>query len=365
MIPVHRKHQYPNCMLEHFKKFIEIIMMRLNIIIFIIMLFFFLCIFGCSHNNKLSEDCEIHFDQTTFSFDQGTYPSDLDLFNKYRIAPGDVLDILFQIQRREFDNFHITLYHTISVKFVDIPELNETQEVLPNGNIVLPYLGEVHVTGKTPSELQEELKEKYSSILRDAELYVTVPDFDARIKQLRNDLHTSPRGLSKLVNVRPDGQATFPLIGNFSVANKTLDQINEILQKEYSDYLPGMQADLFLHEQSGSVVYLLGEVQEPGTYDIMRPVNVIEALSRAGGYSPKADLERVIVFRRHEKKQIARSLNIKKLLNLDQSQSFFYVRPDDVVYVPKTSIGSTGELMRQIADVILFNGWGASIGDID
>jgi polysaccharide export outer membrane protein len=87
-------------------------------------------------------------------------------------------------------------------------------------------------------------------------------------------------------------------------------------------------------------------------------------MSMAGGYSAKADLSRVIVFRRHEKKQVARSLNIKDLLSLNQSQEFFYLRPDDVVYVPKSTIGGMGELMRQIADVILFNGWGASVNDI-
>jgi polysaccharide export outer membrane protein len=319
---------------------------------------------GCSKQNTLPSDCERPFQRTTFSFDQGTYPSDLDLFPRYRVAPGDVLDVLFQIQREEVGRFPITLYHTISVKFVNLPELNETQEVLPNGNIALPYLGEVRVVGKTPSELRKELVREYSKILRDPELYVTVPEFNARIKQLRSDLHTSPRGLSKLVTVRSDGYATFPLIGDYLVATKTIEQVNNIVQDDYEGFLPGMKADVFLHEQTGSVVFVLGEVREPGSYEIMKPTNALEALSLAGGFSAKADLERVVVFRRHENKQIARSLNLKALLDMQQDSSFFFLRPDDVLYVPKSSIGSTGELMRQLADIILFNGWGASINDI-
>jgi len=321
---------------------------------------------GCaSKQNTLPEDNERHFERTTFSFDQGTYPSDLDLFPEYRVAPGDVLDVLFQIQRQKVERFPITLYHTVSVKFVNLPALNESQEVLPNGNISLPYLGEVRVVGKTPAELRQELTQEYSSILRDPELYVSVPEFNARIKQLRNDLHTSPRGLSKLVNVRPDGYATFPLLGDYLVATKTLPQINEILHADYLDYLPGMQADIFLHEQTGSVLFVLGEVLNPGSYEIMRPTNALEALTLAGGFSAKADLERVVVFRRHERRQIARSLNLKALLNMDGDSQFFFLRPDDVLYVPKSSVGATGELMRQLADIILFNGWGASIADIN
>ena len=318
---------------------------------------------GCSNHARLPADCELPIKRTTFSFDQGTYPSDLDLFLEYRISPGDVLDVFYQINRMKKKDFPITLYHTVSVKFVDVPNLNETQEVLPDGTIVLPYLGQVPVVGKTIAELTRELKERYSKILRDPELYVTIPDFDARIKQLRADLHTSPRGLSKLITVRPDGHVTFPLIGDHLVANKTIPEVNEIIQKKYADFLPGMKVDLFLHKQTGSVVYVLGEVMKPGPYKIIRPINCIEAITIAGGYTSKAELRSVIVFRKHEKRVIARSLNLKDLLTLKDQSSFFYLAPDDILFVPKTRIASLSELMRQIADIALFRGWSIGISE--
>lgn len=328
----------------------------------LIMIVFVLGAFGCS-SKTIPDDSEVPVGRTTFSFDQGTYPSDLDLFAKYLINPGDVLDVLFQIKRQKAEKFPITLYHTVSLRFVNVPELNVTQEVMPTGKIVLPYIGEISVLGKTASELTKELKEAYSSVLREPELYVTIPNFNVRIDQIREDLRTAPRGLSKLIYVRPDGVATFPLIGRQMVASKTIEQVNSIIQERYTDFMPGMKVDLFLHEKSGSVVYLVGEVTNSGTYEINKPITVLQALTLAGGYTPMANLENVIVFRKHEKKRLAKSLNLKDLSQVKQGSAFFYIRPDDIIFVPKTRIASLANLMNQISDIALFNGWGFGLGD--
>jgi polysaccharide export outer membrane protein len=327
----------------------------LELLLFCCLVVLFTTAFGCATKNLLPEDCEVPLNRTTFSFDQGIYPSAIDLFPEYRLTAGDVLDVVYQILREKQESVPITLYHTVSVKFVDTPALNETQEVLPDGTIVLSYVGPVQVLDKTPAQLGQELKERYKKILRDPEIYVTIPDFDKRVQQLKSDLHTAPRGLSKLITVRPDGYVTFPIIGNYLVAQKTIPQINEAIQKEYEKFMPGMKVDLFLDSQAGSVVYLVGEVGSPGVYKIMRPITVLEAIAHAGGYTAKAELENVIVFTKHEKKIIARRLNLKDLM--DYKGSFFYIHPDDFIFVPKTKIASLGELMRQVADIFLFNGW--------
>jgi polysaccharide export outer membrane protein len=330
-------------------------------------LFFLLVISGCATHGNVPYECEIPVDQTTYSFDQGTYPSPLDLFPKYHIAPGDILDVFYQIRRVREKEFRITLYDTVSVTFVDLPQLSTTQKVLPDGTITLPYIGPIEVVGKTVSEVSATIKAKYRGILRDPSFYVSVPEFTGRVDQLREDLRTAPRGLSKLITVRPDGYATFPLIGEVLVARKTVLQVNEILQKRYEQVLPGMQVDLFLHQASGSSVYVLGEVQNPGTYEIMRPISILEALTLAGGFTNKAELRSVIVYRKHERKHIAKKLNVKDLMALKQGSTFFYLRPNDVVYIPKTYIGSLGEFMRQVGDIFLFNGitWGDDIDWVD
>lgn len=323
-----------------------------------------ICLAGCGPK-YVPEDFEKPYQRTTYSFDQGMYPSDQDLFLQYRIQPGDVLDVVFQIKAQKASEFKIDLYHRLQVSFPDLPELDSEQKIMPTGEIILPYIGEVKVLGLTPEQATKLLEKKYEYILLDPQVTVTVTNIDVRIEQIRNDLKTAARGLSKLVNVRPDGYTTFPLIGDHFVAHKTIDQVNALVQERYHSYLPGMQADLFLHEQAGSIIYMLGEVNNPGTYEIKKPINLLQAITLAGSFTDSARLETVILFRKHEQKLIARRVNLENLMSLADSQAFFFLKPEDIVFVPKTRISSLAILMRQIADIALFNGWSVSGGRLD
>lgn len=71
---------------------------------------------------------------------------------KVILGPGDVLDI----------------------KFFNVPEINESQTVRPDGMITLQLVGEVPVTGKTPSELHDELVRLYTPELKSTKLAVMV-----------------------------------------------------------------------------------------------------------------------------------------------------------------------------------------------
>jgi polysaccharide export outer membrane protein len=308
---------------------------------------------SCATNNK-----EITIEPTTFTFDQGTYPTQKGLFEDYLIAAGDVLDVLFQIQTMtKRDEFPLQIDYTISIKFVNSPDLNETQVVQPDGKISLPYLGEVSVLKKTVSELTAELEQKYSKLLKDPQIYVTVPDSRVHIRALKEDLSTTARGLSRLVTVRPDGYATFPLLGDIFVAKSTLPQIVETINKKYNDFLPGLHVDLFLEEHSGSTIYVLGQVASSGTFQINKPTNILQAAAMAGGFTDNANIKNIMVFRKHENKLVGTRVNLKTLVSNKAESQYFNLKPDDIVYVNKTKVMKSAEVMQQVADFILFRGW--------
>jgi polysaccharide export outer membrane protein len=314
----------------------------------------------CSCAN-LKENEEILFQPTTFSFDQGTYPSQSGLFEDYRIATGDVLDVLFQFQTwLQKDTFPMQIGYTVSIKFEHAPELNETQVIQPDGMIVLPYIGEFYVANKTISELTAELKDKYRKILRDPYLYITVEDFQDRVKELKKDLHTAPRGLSRLVTVRPDGYATFPLLGDVFVAKRTFPRVSEILNEKYSNFLPGMHCDLFLERHEGSVIYVLGQVKKSGSYTINKPTNILQAAAMAGGFLAGSNKTNIMVFRKHERKLFATKVNLKNILSRKADREYFYLKPDDVVYVTKRKLTKSAEIMTEIGNLIMFRGWSLS-----
>jgi len=318
---------------------------------------------GCSTTgSNIPKDMEIELNTETFSFDEGTYPTSLNLFPDYKLVPGDVLDVLFQIKTwQEKSQFHLAVDHTVRIKFLHAPELDETQMIMPDGNISMPYVGEVYVVGKTVKEQENLLEEKYKAILNNPELYVTVPEFRSGIKEFKRDLHTAPRGLSRLVTIRPDGYVTFPLVGNIFVAGRSIPEVNMELNGKYDEVLLGLHVDLFLEKHSGSLIYVMGEVAKPGAYKILRPVTISHAITLAQGHSAQANLDRVIVFRRHEKKIVGRVIDVKDTLNLQENSAFLYLKPDDLIYIPKRNLSAWGDIMDDVQRVMMFRGWNIGI----
>ncbi len=311
---------------------------------------------GCA-----SQDKEFTFARTTFSFDHEMQP--FDVFTEYRISPGDILDVLFQIQTWvEKKNFKLGVDHLVSVSFVHSPELNVEQTVRPDGKITLPYVGEVYVVGKTIEEITRDLKKDFSTILQSPDIYVMVPEFNSAIKELKKDLHTAPRGLSRLSTVRPDGYATFPMLGDVKVAGRTIPGVNDTLNSKYEKMIEGLHCDLFLEKKSGSSIYLVGEVKRPGGYNIHRPTTVMEALALAGSYLPSARLSNIIVVRKYEGKMVAKCIDLSDSFGLKKNSSFFYLLPNDIVYVPKGRIARAAEIASYISSIAFFRGWGASVG---
>ncbi|HUT24734.1 MAG TPA: polysaccharide biosynthesis/export family protein [Sumerlaeia bacterium] len=297
------------------------------------------------------------FEKTTFSFDQDRAP--YTIFREYKMAPGDLLDVLYHVDtwRTSKEDFRIAVDHTVAVKFVNVPTLSEEQMVRPDGTISLPYLGSVTVVGKTVQELTADLRSRYSAILKSPDLYVLVPEYRLRIQEFKQDLHTAPRGLSRLVTVRPDGYATFAMLGDVLVAGRAIPEVAKYMNEEYEKKMPGLSVDLFLEKHAGSLVYVLGEVGRPGAYPIMRYTSVEEAMALAEGPLPTAKLDQVVVVRRHGDKMAAVKLNVKKTLWLDSDGKFFYLLPDDIVYVPRRKFARWADVARDIGDITFFRGW--------
>lgn len=299
-----------------------------------------------------------------------TFPSQiedahLERIPEYYIQAGDTLDILFAVGAQEFgEGFKLEADHTVSIKFPQASELNQTQQILPDGTLSLPYIGVINVIGLTIPGMVKELKKRYTNILNNPDINVYVPEFRSRVKDLKKDLHTAPRGLSRLVRVRPDGYCTFPMVGDLLVAGKTIPEVHKSLNKKYRNVLPGLHVDLFLEKATGFVVYVFGNVKTPGAYPMLKPINVMQSMALAGSYLPGSRMDSVMVVRRDPKRNkiIATRVDLKSTLELKCRQKVFYLKPDDVVFVPKTWISKAADVMRDIWTITNFNGYGASFG---
>ncbi len=158
--------------------------------------------------------------------------------------------------------------------------------------------------------------------------------------------------------VRPDGRISLLGVGDLYVEGMTPSQVDSIVTLAYGEFVREPDITVIVREFGGNQVYVLGEVLAPGGYEIQRRMTLLQAVAAAGGATNLAKLSSVMVLRRRpgeeiEAIKVSLSKSIKAESAEDISMNDIYVRPLDIVFVPKTFIGSAATFMKQVYDGFL------------
>jgi polysaccharide biosynthesis/export protein len=100
------------------------------------------------------------------------------------------------------------------------------------------------------------------------------------------------------VLVRPDGGVSFPLVGDLHAAGRTVAQLTGLLEARIRKYEPDAVVTVVVKTAAGNRVYVIGKVNKPGDFPLSRPLDVMQALSLAGGATPFADTNGIRILRR-------------------------------------------------------------------
>ena len=142
--------------------------------------------------------------------------------------------------------------------------------------------------------------------------------------------------LQREVLVRPDGAISFPLTqGDIQAAGRAVDELRQEVTERLSRYIPDLVVTVSVKQILGNKVYVIGQVNNPGTFVMNPRVDVMQALAMAGGGTAFAALNDIRILRRSaDGKQQAyrfRYGDVSKGNNLDEN---IMLRSGDVVVVP-------------------------------
>lgn len=136
------------------------------------------------------------------------------------------------------------------------------------------------------------------------------------------------------VLVRPDGGLNFPLAGEIAAAGHTVEDIRKTLQSRLTKYIPDPVVTVLVKKTDGSRIFVVGKVNRPGDFPLNRPLDVMQALSLAGGATPYADVNGIRILRRDGTRQEEfrfRYDDIRRGKNLSQN---ILLHSGDTVVVP-------------------------------
>jgi polysaccharide biosynthesis/export protein len=140
--------------------------------------------------------------------------------------------------------------------------------------------------------------------------------------------------LTQQVLVRPDGAFSFPLAGDISAVGKTVEELRLELVERLSRYIPDLVVTVAVLEIRGNKIYVIGQVNQPGEFIVNPRVDVMQALSLAGGTTAFASPSAIFVLRRDNGQQQRLPFNFEAVLRGRDLAQNVLLRTGDVVVVP-------------------------------
>ena len=248
----------------------------------------------------------------------------------YRLGPEDVVHItLFNVPKED---------ESVTPREVDA-------RVSQEGTLTLPLVGDVPAAGKTTSDLEHALRERYGKYIRNPEVGVRVAEFHSQ--------RISVLGAVKSPNVY---QLTGPktLVDLLAMAGGITDKAgNQVhIYRQGPEGRQSLVIDLYALAsnravgntpvQAGDVInvpqagmfFVDGAVNKPGSYPLSRPYTLSQALTVAGGTKGTlADFSGITIFRRKDPTTFDRvAVNLKEVRNGGAPDP--KIEANDVIYVP-------------------------------
>lgn len=144
--------------------------------------------------------------------------------------------------------------------------------------------------------------------------------------------------MNRKVRVNANGTVSMPLIGAVKVGGMTLIEAQAAIEGKLAQYLVNPQVSLFIEEYGNKTVFVMGEVQRPGSYPIPTEsrLTVLEAISTAGGFTPVAGQDRTRVLRNVNGVSVSYTIEVKAITQQGQKEKDLVLEPNDVIYVPQS-----------------------------
>ena len=165
--------------------------------------------------------------------------------------------------------------------------------------------------------------------------------------------------LNESVIVRPDGMISLQLIDEIHAADLQPLELDRQLTELYSRELRKPVLTVIVRSFTRQRVFVGGEVEEPGLIELPTGMTALQAIFQSGGFKETADPAEALVIRKGPgNKPIPLRIDLASVMEADSAGADLQLRPDDIVFVPKSAIANANKFIDEyIGGLLMFRGW--------
>jgi protein involved in polysaccharide export with SLBB domain len=169
--------------------------------------------------------------------------------------------------------------------------------------------------------------------------------------------------LNESITVRPDGKISLQLIDEIQAAGLEPLELDQQLTDLYSQELRKPVLTVIVRSFTRQRVYVGGEVNKPGLVMLPAGMTTLQAIFQSEGFKETADPSETLVIRKGPgDKPIPLHVDLAALMKAGGGAGDMQLQPDDIVFVPKSTIANANKFIDQyVAGLLMFRGWSFGI----
>jgi len=274
--------------------------------------------------------------------------------------------------------YRLAINDEIDLRIPDAPQFDQSLKVRPDGKVSLALIGSLHVEGRTPEDVEAELRERLHQRggLPGQRDYLLQPNDEIELK-----FPWQPQ-LNELVRIRPDGKIQLPLAGTLEAQGLSPEDLQMRLVERYARVirnpelavvvrsvttqnirvrgldgartgragLGALEPVLIVRSFAAPQVFVGGEVGRPGVLAWRPGLTLLQALIEAGGALPTGDAGHLVVLRRAEPGRADGVQALRLDLPVDilrQPDRDVALQPFDLLVLPRSDIAQFGDWLNQ------------------
>lgn len=149
----------------------------------------------------------------------------------------------------------------------------------------------------------------------------------------QQDLGNSSSNQSPFV-VRPDGNVSFPLVGEIHAEGMTVSQFTDVLQQGLARYIVDPDVSVNISKLGRVRVYVFGEVRKPGAVELDKGHTVIDAIGAAQGFTRDTAKKKIFLIHQDQPKSLI-PINLNNMLKTGDMSQNITLREGDILYLTK------------------------------
>ncbi|HWQ32606.1 MAG TPA: polysaccharide biosynthesis/export family protein [Blastocatellia bacterium] len=149
------------------------------------------------------------------------------------------------------------------------------------------------------------------------------------------------------VVVRPDGFISLQMIGDLRAEGLTITELKKAVEEAYNEQLLRPEVSVSLLEFVAPRVFVGGQVQKPGSYELRAAQTVLQAVIVAGGFTREASRKTVLHARPVGERELKVTVvDLKQLLSAQGSGQENELQDGDYVFVPDSKLSKFNQMVE-------------------